>query len=117
MAAFLFKNIKQLIGIQEATQLLRGAELAQLSTIDNAYLLVEDDEIVEFGSMAQLPGHKMDASEVVDASGRLVMPAWCDSHTHIVFPASREDEFVDKIKGLSYAEIAARGGGILNSAR
>ncbi len=94
---------------------LRGNNLARLDSIDNAYLLLEDNEIAGYGPMTGLKHAGFD--EEVDATGRFVLPAWCDSHTHLVFAASREEEFVDKLKGLSYAEIAARGGGILNSAR
>lgn len=113
----LITNIKQLINTREENKLLRGKELALLPCIDDAFLLIEDGLIAEYGAMyelelkvSQLPKH------IIDAAGQFVMPCWCDSHTHIVFAGSRENEFVDKIKGLSYAEIAARGGGILNSA-
>ncbi len=114
----LITHIKQLVGATEGPSLLRGSELAFLPTINNAYVLVEDGLITDYGSMEHLnakiphlPPH------IVRAEGQLVLPAWCDSHTHLVFAASREDEFVDKIKGLTYAEIAAKGGGILNSAK
>jgi imidazolonepropionase len=116
MASTLIKNIKVLLGVREESVLLRGKELAALPSIENAFLIVEDDVIAGYGSM-----DKLDTSAkypaIIDATGQFVLPAWCDSHTHLVFPSSREDEFVDKIKGLSYAEIAAKGGGILNSAR
>lgn len=115
MSALLITNIKQLVNVREKTQLLRGAALAQLPCINNAYLLIEDGLIAGYGTMDKLPHNK--PGTIIDASGRLVLPAWCDSHTHLVFAASREHEFIDKIKGLSYAEIAANGGGILNSAR
>jgi imidazolonepropionase len=98
--------------------LLSGAALAELPCIEDAFLLVEDGMIAEYGAMfeleikvPQLPKH------VIEAQGRFVLPAWCDSHTHLIFSASRENEFIDKIKGMSYAEIAAKGGGILNSAQ
>ena len=118
MAATLITNIKQLVNVREQWPVLRGKELANLPCINNAYLLIEDDTIVAYGAMSELatresalPAHK------IDATGKMILPAWCDSHTHLVFAASRENEFIDKLKGLSYAEIAARGGGILNSAR
>ncbi len=113
----LFINIAQLVNVREQSVLLRGKELSNLPVIENAYLLVEDGIIAGYGNMYELelnvpniPPH------VVDLHGQFVLPAWCDSHTHIVFAGSRENEFVDKINGLSYAEIAAKGGGILNSA-
>ncbi|MEP6750327.1 MAG: imidazolonepropionase [Bacteroidota bacterium] len=115
MAATLISHIKLLAGTVNPTQPLRGKDLALLPCIENAYLLIEDDEIAAFGSMDELPPSAVHLT-TIDASGQIVIPAWCDSHTHLVFAASREDEFVDKINGLSYAEIAARGGGILNSA-
>ncbi len=110
-------NIKLLVNVREENKLLRGKELADLPCLENAYLLIEDGMITDYGSMQELPSEFKTSSSTVDASGQFVLPAWCDSHTHIVFATSREEEFVDKIKGLSYAEIAARGGGILNSAR
>ena len=113
----LVTNIQQLIGTREETKLLRGSGLSQLPSIENAFLLIEDGIIADYGAMyeleikvPQLPKH------MIDAQGQLVLPAWCDSHTHIVFAKSREEEFIDKIKGMSYADIAAKGGGILNSA-
>lgn len=115
MATTLVKNIKKMAGLGTPTAPLRGINLSQLHSIENAYLLLEDNEIAAYGAMAELKQSAFD--EVVDASGRFLLPAWCDSHTHLVFAASREEEFVDKLKGLTYAEIAARGGGILNSAR
>jgi imidazolonepropionase len=118
MAGLLLTNIKQLVNVREQWPVLRGKELAELPCISNAYLLIEDDTIVSYGPMEQLaPANRSLPANVIDATGKLVMPAWCDSHTHLVFAASRENEFIDKLKGLSYAEIAARGGGILNSAR
>lgn len=113
----LIKNIKTLVGLQQQQQPLRGAALAALPQLQNAYLIIEDDIIAGIGVMDDLPSVAANIPQQVDAAGCLVLPAWCDSHTHLVFAASREEEFVDKIKGLSYAEIAARGGGILNSAR
>ena len=118
MAGSLITNIKQLVNVREHWPLLRGKELAELPCISNAYLLIEDDTIVEYGPMEQLASaNRSLPATIIDATGKLVLPAWCDSHTHLVFAASRETEFIDKIKGLSYAEIAAKGGGILNSAR
>jgi imidazolonepropionase len=111
--AVLIKNIKLLAGVRESSKLLRGKELADLPCIENAYLIIEGGVIAEYGPV-QNSTYKIQNS--IDATGCIVLPAWCDSHTHLVFPSSREDEFVDKIKGLSYAEIAERGGGILNSA-
>jgi imidazolonepropionase len=96
---------------------LRGSELANLPCLDDAYLIVEDDRIAAFGKMSDLERKHTDFNEHYNAAGRFVLPSWCDSHTHLVFAGSREAEFVDKIRGLSYADIAARGGGILNSAR
>ncbi|MBX2939336.1 MAG: imidazolonepropionase [Ferruginibacter sp.] len=114
----LFTNISQLVNVREESTLLRGKELSELPVIDKAFLMVEDDTIMTYGSMADLDWKvPVQPETVVDLKGQIVLPCWCDSHTHIVFFGSRENEFVDKIKGLSYAEIAARGGGILNSAR
>lgn len=110
-------NIHLLINVRTETVLLRGAALADLPIIENAFLEVEDGIILDYGEMQQLQNQKENSGfEIYDANGASVMPSWCDSHTHLVFAASRESEFVDKIKGLSYAEIAAKGGGILNSA-
>jgi imidazolonepropionase len=118
MAGLLVTNINQLVNVREQWPVLRGKELAALPCIANAFLLIEDDTIVSYGTMEQLAAaNRSLPTEIIDATGKLVLPAWCDSHTHLVFAASRENEFIDKIKGLSYAEIAARGGGILNSAR
>ena len=114
MSSLLIANIKQLAGIHNHTQALRGNALAELPSIHNAYIIIEDDEIAAYGLMKDL---KEWPEEVFDASGRIVLPGWCDSHTHLVYAGGREGEFVDKIKGLSYAEIAAKGGGILNSAK
>ncbi|MEI7736587.1 MAG: imidazolonepropionase [Ferruginibacter sp.] len=118
MPATLITNIKKLAGVREENQLLRGKALAELPCIDDAFVLIEDGIIADYGAMFELelkvphlPNH------IIDVQDQLVLPAWCDSHTHIVFAKSREEEFIDKINGLSYAEIAAKGGGILNSAR
>lgn len=110
-------NIKQLVNVREESKLLRGKEHATLPCIENAYLIVKDGLIAEYGKMEDFDLSITGADQIIDAAGQFVLPCWCDSHTHLVFAASREEEFVDKIKGLSYAEIAAKGGGILNSAR
>lgn len=110
-------NIKQLVGVREKNRLLRGKELAELSCIDNAYLVIEDEIIAEYGNMTGFRVSKFEIRNSFDASSQFVLPCWCDSHTHLVFAASRETEFLEKIKGASYAEIAAKGGGILNSAK
>ncbi len=115
MSVVIITNIKLLVNTRKENRLLRGKELAELPCIENAYLIIEDGTIAEYGSMGMLG--QQDSENTIDASGQMILPAWCDSHTHLVFAASREEEFADKIKGLSYAEIAAKGGGILNSAR
>ncbi len=117
MASTLITNIKLLVNTRSENKLLRGKDLSVLPCVENAFLLIEDGVIVSFGEMNSLEPAGEVTDHVIDASGQLVLPCWCDSHTHLVFAASREEEFVDKIRGLSYAEIAARGGGILNSAR
>jgi imidazolonepropionase len=118
----LIKNIKELVQVEEDPKLkVCGKEMAILNTIADAFLLIEDGKISDYGIMSQLPsGYLLSESidnEIVDASGRLVFPSFCDSHTHLVYAGSREKEFTDKIRGLSYEEIARRGGGILNSAK
>src|SRR4029077_20069784 len=115
--ATLINNIKLLAGIRKDNQLLRGKQLAKLSSISNAFLIVQDGLIAAYGNMDDFVYRNSDFTSQVDAMGQIVLPAWCDSHTHLVFAQSREEEFIDKIKGLSYAEIAAKGGGILNSAK
>jgi imidazolonepropionase len=114
----LILNIKMLVQVETDTRKERvaGAEMSQLPLLENAWLIVEQGKIHSFGSMNALP-QELNADKIIDATGRAVLPAWCDSHTHLVYAAPREQEFVDKIKGLSYAEIAAKGGGILNSAK
>lgn len=113
----LVKNIRTLAGIEYAPKLrLQGKEMGIVNTIDDAWLLVEDGRFAAFGAVADGMPSLDDTAEVIDAEGGMVLPSWCDSHTHIVFAGSREQEFVDKINGLSYEEIARRGGGILNSA-
>ena len=111
----LIKNIKNIIGIIEGPQAYKKAEaLSVVETLANGYILIENEKIASVGNMNKCPEH---ADSVIDASNSLVLPAWCDSHTHIVFAASREKEFEMKIKGMTYEDIAAAGGGILNSAR
>lgn len=112
----LVKNIKELVQVERNPRLrVCGKDMAHLDTIKNAYLIVENDKIAEFGEMAQLKEQTFD--QEVDATDRMVFPTFCDSHTHLVYAGSREIEYIDKIRGLSYDEIAKRGGGILNSAK
>ena len=117
--ATLITNIKQLVNVREGSKLLRGKELSILPSIENAYLVIEKGLIAEYGSMNEIPSRlrRDQIPNKIDAIGQFILPCWCDSHTHLVFAASREEEFVDKIKGMSYEEIAAKGGGILNSAK
>ena len=111
----LIKNIRQIAGITgEGVLRKTGAEMSETGTLDNAWILIDNDRIAGFGTMENIPG--TEALTVIDAEGGMVIPAFCDSHTHIVFAGTREREFLDKIEGRSYAEIAANGGGILNSA-
>lgn len=116
MSKILFKNIAKLVSVRDEQAALKGVSLSELPILQNAWLMVEDGLISGFGPMSAIPGNVAAISNRVDLTGRLLLPCWCDSHTHLVFAASREGEFVDKIKGANYAEIAARGGGILNSA-
>jgi imidazolonepropionase len=116
MQSYIITNIRELAGINNATEPLRKKELATLHSIKEAYVIIEGEEIADFGRMEDL-NNKNIPSNKLDVPGKTVLPAWCDSHTHLVFAGSREDEFVDKIRGLAYAEIAERGGGILNSAK
>ena len=112
----LITNIKELLQIREASvKKVSGAEMAILPSLKNAYLLIENDLISDFGSMENCP--KINPNKTIDATGKVVLPTWCDSHTHIVYAGNREQEFVDRINGLTYEEIANRGGGILNSAQ
>ena len=112
----LYYNIGFLGGVHDSNEPLRGSSLANFPCIQNAYLITQHDRILEFGSMEDLLFEKYSTAIRVDVAGGALLPSWCDSHTHLVFAGSRENEFVDKLKGLSYAEIAAKGGGILNSA-
>ena len=112
----LIKNIKELLQIRDSSAtIIRGKEMAILPKIDNAFLIIENDLIVDFGEMINCPEDNFDS--IIDASGRVVLPSWCDSHTHLVYAGNRVQEFVDRINGLSYEEIAKKGGGILNSAK
>lgn len=117
----LIRNIGQIAGIAEAGVMRKeGVSMSETGALENAWLLIEDDKIACFGPMSDCPDLSQesgqDSFDVIDADGGFVLPAFCDSHSHIVFAGTREQEFLDKIKGLSYAEIAAHGGGILNSA-
>lgn len=117
----LIRNIGQIAGIVEAGVMRKeGVSMSETGTLENAWLLIEDGKIACFGPMSDCPDlpqeSGQDSFDVIDADGGFVLPAFCDSHSHIVFAGTREQEFLDKIKGLSYAEIAAHGGGILNSA-
>ena len=112
----LIKNIKELVQVERQPRLrVCGKDMAQMETIKNAYLIIEDDKFAAFGPMSELK--EQNADTVIDATGRMVLPSFCDSHTHLVYAGSREIEYIDKIRGLSYEEIAKRGGGILNSAK
>lgn len=115
----LIKNIKTLYQTEtgKPKKWATGKAMAQLPSINNAYLLIKEDKIAAFGKMDNCPTEVNAETKVIDATDKMVLPAWCDSHTHLVFAGSREGEFEDRIKGLSYEEIAAKGGGILNSAK
>jgi imidazolonepropionase len=107
-------NIKQLLQIRDMThELIKGSEMNILPTISDAFVLIDNDKIGDFGKMSDLTDFKVD--NILDAEGKIVLPSWCDSHTHLVYAGNRENEFVDRIKGLTYEEIASKGGGILNS--
>ena len=112
----LFKNIKELVQVRPShLSVVSGGDMKVLPTIKNAYLTIENGRIKNFGSMDGCPRDWK--NKVVDAKGKMVLPSWCDSHTHIVYTGNRENEFVSRINGLSYQEIAKNGGGILNSAK
>ncbi len=120
MSSQLITNIKQLVNVRGQTHLLRGKDLSELPVIENAFLIIEDGIIAEYGKMKDMPKVTKSPPPTGEGTGgevAAVFPCWCVSHTHLVFAGSRVNEFVDKIKGLSYAEIAAKGGGILNSAK
>ena len=130
--AILIKNIKELVQVEEKPRMMvSGKAMSKLKTIQNAWLLIEGDRIKDFGEMPvddlrltiydlrnpEKQVQENDPLQVIDATGKMVFPSFCDSHTHLVYAGSREIEYIDKIRGLSYEEIARRGGGILNSAR
>ncbi len=109
-------NIKQLIQIRDASVLkVAGKDMASLPLLENAYLLIDNETITDFGLMEDCPS--IEVEKTINASGKIVLPAWCDSHTHLVYAGNRVQEFVDRINGLTYEEIANNGGGILNSAK
>ena len=113
--SILIKNIKELLQVREShISIIKGKDMKVLPSIKNAYLLIDHDTIVDYGSMDDI--QNLSADKIIDATGKIVLPTWCDSHTHIVYAGNREQEFVDRINGLSYEDIATRGGGILNSA-
>ncbi|MCX7549778.1 imidazolonepropionase [Xanthomarina sp. F2636L] len=113
--SILIKNIKELLQVRDTNiSVVKGKDMKILPSIKNAYLLIDHDTIVDYGSMDTI--QDLNAEKVIDATGKIVLPTWCDSHTHIVYAGNREQEFVDRINGLSYEDIANRGGGILNSA-
>ncbi len=116
MSLLIIKNIETLVQVETSPRpVVAGEAMRHLPTIKNAFLSIENESILDFGSMDDCPSEVN--AEVIDARGKFVFPCWCDSHTHLVFAGSREGEFVDRINGLSYQEIAERGGGILNSAK
>jgi imidazolonepropionase len=112
----LFVNIKELVQVRETPiTKISGKDMNKLPVVQNAFLLMEDDRILDYGSMSEFSDIQVD--QTIDVMGKVILPTWCDSHTHLVFAATREGEFVDRINGLTYEEIAAKGGGILNSAK
>lgn len=118
----LISNIKELVQVERVPRLkVTGKKMSKVETVKNAFLFIEDGKIADFGKMDDIDASEKISSAreafEIDATGKMVFPSFCDSHTHLVYPESREVEYVDKIKGLSYEEIAKRGGGILNSAR
>ena len=114
--SLLIKNIKKLIQCRtEGESYVSGKDMSSLPSIDNAFLYIEDDKIIDFGEMQDCLYSNVE--EVYDAKGSMVLPSWCDSHTHIVYAGDRSSEFMDRIRGLTYQEIAEKGGGILNSAK
>ena len=109
-------NIKKLLQVRSSKEVcISGNAMSDLPFIDNAYLITEDDIILDYGKMEDL--NNLNADEIIDASGKFILPTFCDSHTHIVYAGNRSKEFVDRINGLSYSDIAKRGGGILNSTK
>lgn len=124
MSYILIENIRQLVQVQETSSsgnvtFRAGEQMSLLPCVEDAWLFIEDDRIAGFGPMSQSPYSEQVpvGTQIIDASGCLVFPSFCDCHTHLVYAGSREREFMDKIRGLSYEEIAARGGGILNSSK
>jgi imidazolonepropionase len=112
----LIKNIRQLLQVYDHNiTLVKGKDMKNIPVLEDAYLYIENDTIIEFGKMADCEG--FDPETTIDATGKIVLPSWCDSHTHIAYAGDRTSEFVDRINGLTYSEIAERGGGILNSAK
>ncbi|MCT8340069.1 imidazolonepropionase [Flavobacteriaceae bacterium TK19130] len=112
----LLTHIQELLQVREPAPIfLRGEAMSELPTIKDAWVLVNHGLIEDFGSMDVMP--KVKGFKPIDCTGKIVMPAWCDSHSHLVYAGNRESEFVDRLKGLSYQEIASKGGGILNSAK
>lgn len=112
----LITNIKELIQVEDfPKQMVVGKQMKVLPTIKNAFLLIENDLIKDFGLMEKIP--QLNVDKTINVNGQMILPAWCDSHTHLVFSGNREQEFVDRINGLSYEDIAKKGGGILNSAK
>jgi imidazolonepropionase len=114
--SILITNIKQLLQVHDSNiKIVKGSDMKMLPILENAYLYIENDTIIEYGNMDNCEG--IEAETIIDATGKIVLPSWCDSHTHIVYACDRTSEFVDRINGLTYAEIANKGGGILNSAK
>lgn len=112
----LITNIKQLLQVHDYNvTILKGSDMKTLTVLENAYVYIEHDTIIEFGEMSDCEG--FEAETIIDATGKIVLPSWCDSHTHLVFAGNRTSEFVDRINGMSYETIANNGGGILNSAK
>jgi imidazolonepropionase len=113
---YLFINIKSLLQVREPRgEILKGENMSNLPKIDMAFLHIKEDKIIDYGSMSSTPDTI--TAEVIDCSGKFILPTWVDSHTHLVYSGHREDEFADRIDGLSYEDIAQKGGGILNSAK
>lgn len=118
MSKIIIENIKEIIGISNSGTLLKkGSDMNTLKTLKHAYLIIENEVISSFGEMKDYTPNLQSESTIIDAENKFVFPSWCDSHTHLVFAAPREGEFVDRINGLTYEEIALKGGGILNSAQ
>jgi imidazolonepropionase len=114
--SILITNIKQLLQVHKHNvTIVKGKDMKKLHLIENAYVYIEHDTIIEYGEMQDCEG--IEAETIIDATGKIVLPSWCDSHTHVVYGGNRTSEFVDRINGMSYAEIASNGGGILNSAK